>query len=178
MAVKLLLYQHEVNTCPELKGEDAIHVTPLSTCSLSVTRGTLLHPRGEYIEVLKASGKHDTVLCGNTLAVNGLRVYISCLDYPSESYPSSIDAVLVYAPVWTARGDALREARRLTYRLMAISFLAGAPVVYVNRWGVSGERVYVGATGLYDYAASLPLSAGGYGDTILSIRLPRQRLDS
>ncbi len=170
----LLLYQHEALTCPELLDTDAIHVVPLSSCPVLPRRGVLLHPRGDYVDVIEAKGGGRIAPCGDVIEVDGVRVYIACSDYPLEPHPRYADVVLVYAPVWSVKSEALKEARRLTYRLMTLSFLLDAPVAYVNRWGVVDGRVFVGATGLYDYAASLPVAAGGYGDAVVQVSIRRR----
>ncbi len=170
----LLLYQHEALTCPELMDEDAVHIIPLSTCPVLPRRGILLHPQGSHVDVLTANGGKRSIPCGDIIGINGLSVYIACSDYPLEPIHRGVDVVLVYSPVWGARGDALKEARRLTYRLMTLSFLSDAPVAYVNRWGVVSGRVFIGATGLYDYNSSLPVAAGGYGDAVVRVSI-RQR---
>ncbi len=142
-------------------------VTPPSTCFYAYR--PLLAARGSYYELIDEDGRRSSAPCGSILEVDGAKLLLLCREPLLDEHCWDVDAVILAMRHWGRVGEALAEARRLAYRLMTLSWRCYAPVLFVNVWGFSGKRAYIGYTGLYDYERSIPLHLGVEGDGGVSV---------
>ncbi len=169
---RVAVVQFEAYSCPyAAPGGYDIVVYPVSTCPPPSTQpeATLLMPRGSHIEVYEG-GLTRTYPCGSVIEAHGKRLLALCTIEPCVKC-EGVDAVVAATLWWSRPGEALREARRLTYLLMTLSYMCGAPVFFANLSGAHGGRVYTGRSGIYDYRLGAPLALGGVGEGRIGYRL-------
>ena len=170
---RVAVVQLEAYRCPVStpRGYDIV-VYPVTLCPPPPrTEGetTAIMPRGDYIEVYDG-GSIAAYPCGTVLEAKGVRLLALCTIDPCAPC-SSVDAVVVAVPWWSGRGEAMREARRLTHLLMTISYRCGAPVLFANLSGAHGGRVFTGRSGIYDYRLGAPLTLAGIGEGRIGHRI-------
>ena len=169
---RVAVVQLEAYRCPVStpRGYDIV-VYPVTLCPPphADEKTTLIMPRGGYIEVFDG-GSIAAYPCGSVLEVRGVRLLILCNIDPCTPC-NSADAVLVATLWWSGRGEAMREARRLSNLLMTISYRCGAPVLFANLSGAYGGRVFTGRSGIYDYELGAPLTLAGIGEGWISHRI-------
>ncbi len=159
---RLTLYQHPHDACPSTVSARGLLVTPPSICPYSYR--PLLAARGSYFELVDEDGGRVTEPCGSVIEYSGRRLLLLCREPLLDEKCIDVDAVVVTVRHWARPGRALQEARRLAARLMSLSWLCNAPVLFVNVWGFTRSRAYTGYTGVYDYERSTPLHLGVEGD--------------
>ncbi len=167
---RVAVVQMEAASCrpPRLPRVD-LAVYPVSLCPVDCEAHACIAARGSYFEVVE-DGWVYAAPCGSVVVAAGLRLLLLCSVDPCIRC-GGVDAVVAAEPRWAGLGEAQREARRLTYLLMTLSYRCDAPVVYVNLWGRVGSRVYTGRSGFYDYRVGIPLALGGWGDGVLTREL-------
>ena len=170
---RVAVVQMETGSCrpPRVpRGVDLV-VYPASPCPLYPGEGrAYIVARGDHVLVFEA-GRLYSAPCGSAVDAAGLRLLVLCSVEPCVECRGAYDAVIVAEPRWAPLGGARAEARRLAYLLMTLSYRCSAPVLYANLWGRLGSRVYIGASGFYDYSASLPAALGGWGDGVVTREL-------